>query len=69
MQGVVERTREMTEMTGLQAGRAKKLVEIAVLSSEASKQTVEGAGTVVGITGDLQNLSQSLAEQVAKFKV
>jgi methyl-accepting chemotaxis protein len=69
MQGVVQRTDEMSNMTGQQAGRAKKLMEIATLSTEASKQTVEGAGTVVEITSDLQNLAKNLADQVAQFKV
>ncbi|NNG00767.1 MAG: HAMP domain-containing protein [Desulfobacteraceae bacterium] len=69
MTGVVERTSGMTEMTGKQAGRSKKLIEIANESSSAAKQTREGAGDVVSITQKLEELSQELNTQVNQFKV
>jgi methyl-accepting chemotaxis protein len=69
MLGIVSRTDEMTQMTDLQAGRSKKLIEITTQSTEAAKQTVVGAGTVVGITEQMRQLSQVLTEQVNQFKV
>ena len=69
MQGVVERTHQMKEMTGAQALRSQKLTEITEESAAAAKLTMEGAGTVVGITGELQNLSTALTRQVEQFKV
>ena len=69
MQGVVERTHQMKEMTGTQAQRSQKLTEITEASASAAMQTMEGAGTVVGITGELKTLSEALARQVEQFKV
>jgi methyl-accepting chemotaxis protein len=69
MLGIVSRTDEMTQMTDLQAGRSKKLIEITSQSAEAAKQTVVGAGAVVGITEQMRQLSQALTEQVNQFKV
>ncbi len=69
MQAIMERTVEMDEMTTLQAGRSKKAVQIAQESSEGAKATVEGAGVVVGITGELQELSHNLTQQVEQFKI
>jgi len=69
MQGVVERTHQMKEMTGTQAERSQKLTEITEASASAAMQTMEGAGTVVGITGELKTLSEALARQVEQFKV
>ena len=69
MQGIVERTYQMKEMTSAQAQRSHKLTEITEESADAATQTMEGAGTVVVITGELQNLSQALTRQVAQFKV
>jgi methyl-accepting chemotaxis protein len=69
MNQVVERTDEMTAMTGMQAKRSQKLIEIAQESSEAAKQTVDGAGTVMQISHELQNLSSELKDQVAQFRV
>ena len=69
MQGVVERTHQMKEMTGTQAQRSQKLTEITDASAAAAMQTMEGAGTVVGITGELKSLSEALARQVEQFKV
>lgn len=69
MQGVVERTHQMKEMTGTQAERSQKLTEITKESATAAMQTMEGASTVVGITGELQSLSEALTRQVEQFKV
>lgn len=69
MNNVVDRTDQTTQMTDMQASRANKLVEIAEESNEAARQTVEGAGTVVQITGELDNISKGLAEQIEQFKI
>ncbi len=69
MDDIVERTENMKGLTDLQAGRSKSLIQLSNESAEASKMTVEGAGQVVGITGELQNLSSILTRQVAQFKV
>jgi methyl-accepting chemotaxis protein len=69
MVGIVERTDQMKELTDTQAGRSKRLIDITTKSAESAKQTVEGAGTVVGITDELRQLSESLNEQVAQFKL
>jgi methyl-accepting chemotaxis protein len=69
MHGVVERTHQMKEMTGAQTQRSQKLTEITKSSAAAAMQTREGAGTVVGITDELQKLSKSLTHQVEQFKV
>ncbi len=69
MEGVVERSHQVKDMTGLQAQRSQKLTEITEESSTAAIQTMEGASTVVGITGELQDLSKALTRQVSQFKV
>ncbi|NOQ63239.1 MAG: hypothetical protein GQ582_01850, partial [Methyloprofundus sp.] len=69
MLGITERTDEMGVMTGEQAQRSKKVMEISHSSEDAAKQTVEGAGTVVSITEGLQTLSQELTDQVNQFKI
>ncbi len=69
MTGVVERTHQMKEMTGAQAQRSDKLTEITEESASAAMQTMEGATAVVGITGELKKLSESLNRQVAQFKL
>jgi methyl-accepting chemotaxis protein len=69
MVGIVERTDQMKELTDVQAGRSKRLIEITTKSADSAKQTVEGAGTVVGITDELRQLSESLNKQVAQFKL
>ncbi len=68
MKGVVARTGQMKDMTDLQATRAKRLNEITDESTLAAKQTLEGAGSVVGITEELQKLSGGLMAQVEQFK-
>ncbi len=69
MNRIVTRTGEMSSMTGQQAIRSKKIVEISNSSASAAEQTVSGAGTVVSITEELQNLSQELTSQVKQFKI
>lgn len=68
MSGVVTGTDKMKGMTDVQATRAQKLNEITNESAQAAKETLEGAGTVVGITEELQRLSGELMKQVAQFK-
>jgi methyl-accepting chemotaxis protein len=69
MDGIVSRTGDMTIMTTQQAKRSAKVVNISNSSAQAAEQTVEGAGTVVKITEDLQDLSQELTIQVKQFKI
>jgi methyl-accepting chemotaxis protein len=69
MNQVMARTRRMTSMTDMQGQRSQKLIEISEASSQAAQQTVEGAGMVVEITNELQNLSSELTDQVEQFKV
>jgi methyl-accepting chemotaxis protein len=69
MSGIVERTDEMSKMTGEQAVRSRKVTELSTASAEAAAQTVEGAGVVVSITKGLQDLSQELTTQVKQFKI
>jgi methyl-accepting chemotaxis protein len=69
MTGIVARTGDMSIMTSQQAKRSAKVVNIANLSAKAAEQTVEGAGTVVKITGSLQDLSHKLMTQVKQFKI
>lgn len=69
MAGIVDRTQQMEELTGLQAKRSQKLIEITTASAQGAQKTLEGAGQVVGITEELQNLSTNLAERVAQFKI
>jgi methyl-accepting chemotaxis protein len=68
MKQVVERTEKMEQQTSLQAQRSKRLNEITDDSIEAAQATLAGAGTVVNITGELNELSRQLTEQVEKFK-
>jgi methyl-accepting chemotaxis protein len=69
MNQVVTRTDRMTSMTNIQAKRSQKLVEIARESSRAAKETVDGAGNVVEITRDLQELSGELTEHMEQFRL
>jgi methyl-accepting chemotaxis protein len=69
MRAIVEQTAQMREMTGLQAQRSKRIMEIAKASAEGARTTVERAGTVVEITEGLQELSHELTEQVLQFKI
>ena len=69
MEGITQRTENMEALTTIQAGRSKTLIEVTTESANAAKQTVSGAGQVVGITEDLKQLSASLNQQVAQFKI
>ncbi len=69
MGGVAKRTEYMKDLTGMQAVRSRRLIEITEMSLQAARQTVDGAGKVVEITGDLKTLSQTLTEQVQQFKL
>lgn len=69
MQGIVSRTGQMEQLTSQQAQRSRKLVSLSNESLDAARQTVQGAGNVVKITGELQELSEGLTAQVDQFKV
>jgi methyl-accepting chemotaxis protein len=69
MEEIVKRTEKMKGLTDVQANRSKKLINISGESATSALQTVEGAGQVVAITQELQNLSVALTKQVAQFKV
>lgn len=69
MKGIVERTAHMTSLTGLQAQRSKKVMEIAQNSAEGARQTVERAGGVVNLSQELQDGSRQLTEQVRQFRI
>lgn len=68
MKGIVERSEQMKELTDIQATRSQRLTDIAVESSQRAGQTVEGAGQVMGITTELQQLSSNLTQQIAQFE-
>ncbi|CAN2041177.1 methyl-accepting chemotaxis protein [Candidatus Magnetomoraceae bacterium gMMP-15] len=68
MAGIGDRSEKMQGLTSMQAERSKKLVKISTESAKAASKTLEGAGTVVGITEELQRVSQSLSKQVQQFK-
>ena len=69
METVVTRTQDMTEMTGMQAERSRKLITIADESAVSAKQTVEGAGKVMDITTELQGLAKELTDQIEQFRM
>ena len=69
MEGVVQRSAEMQNMTAEQAQRSQKVSALSAESSEAAEKTVEGAGVVVSVTEELQSQSQNLTEQVQQFKI
>jgi methyl-accepting chemotaxis protein len=69
MRGVVERSEEMRKLTDLQAQRSKSLIEIATASATRATETVAGASEVVGITDELKQLSMSLNQQIAQFRI
>ena len=69
MRGVVERSEEMRKLTDLQAERSKNLIEIATVSATRATETVAGASEVVGITDELKQLSLSLTQQIAQFRI
>ncbi len=69
MGGIVSRTAQMEQLTGQQAQRSRRLINYSTESLDAARKTVEGAGNVVKITGELQELSVGLSAQVDQFKV
>ena len=69
MEGVVQRSNEMNDMTVEQASRSQQVSAISAETAEAAEQTVQGAGVVVSVTEDLQQQSKSLTEQVQQFKI
>ena len=69
MKGIVERTGRMQKMTTVQAERSQQVKVIAEEQATGARQTVQGAGRVVQITDELQNLSQDLTDQVALYKI
>jgi methyl-accepting chemotaxis protein len=69
MRGVVERSEEMRKLTDLQAERSKNLIEIATVSATRATETAAGASEVVGITDELKQLSLSLTQQIAQFRI
>lgn len=69
MDSVVKRGDDMGQMTVLQAQRAKAITKLAKESAQAATLTVEGAGNVVRIMGDMTNKSEELNEQVKQFKI
>ncbi len=69
IEDILGRTEMVAEMTGLQAKRSQTITEISESSASGARQTMEGAGIVVGITEELQSSSDSLVEQVGQFKI
>jgi methyl-accepting chemotaxis protein len=69
MKGVLERSNDMKKMTEIQAQRSQSLIEITSESAKRAKQTVTGAGEVVGITLEMQRLAANLTRQVGQFKI
>jgi len=69
MESIEKRTEEMEGLTAMQAERSKKLKEITSESAKGAKQTVKGAGHVVEITKEMQELSHALAQQVDQFTI
>lgn len=67
MQGIVLRTTSMNEMVAMQGQRSQEAIEITTTSAEGARQTMEGAGVVVSITGDLRTSSNELQNEVAQF--
>ncbi|MDH5423898.1 MAG: methyl-accepting chemotaxis protein [Gammaproteobacteria bacterium] len=68
MDGVVKRGVEMTQMTEMQAQRAKAIIKLSSESAQAATQTVEGAGTVVQVTESLKKQSDDLTAKISQFK-
>jgi methyl-accepting chemotaxis protein len=66
---IVNRTDRMEELASVQAKRFERLLEVTTESAMTAKQTVAGAGQVVGITEELRGLSSDLTEQVSQFKI
>ncbi len=69
MDGIVEQTSDMGARVDIQQKNSDEAMTIAAESATGAQQTMEGAGTVVGLTESLQNLSQQLVKEVEKFKI
>ena len=69
MRSVLERSGDMKKMTEVQAGRSQTLKDITTETAQRAKQTVTGAGEVVGITLEMQRLAANLTRQVAQFRI
>ncbi|MDY6789753.1 MAG: methyl-accepting chemotaxis protein [Thermodesulfobacteriota bacterium] len=69
MEKIAGRTDRMQKLTSMQAERSQQVTSIAEEQAAGAKQTVQGAGQVVEITNELQNLSKELTKQVAQFKI
>ncbi len=69
MQGILQRSSEMSGLTSEQAKRSQAVTTISSETAEAAAQTVEGAGVVVSITDELKKVSQRLTQQVRQFKI
>jgi len=69
MQAVVDRTEEIDRLTASQAERSKRLVAVTQDTAKKAEETVQGAGEVMTITEELQILSNTLAEEVKRFKI
>ena len=69
MKGVLERSNDMKKMTEIQAERSQSLIEITSESAKGAKQTVAGAGEVMGITLEMRRLAVNLTRQVGQFKI
>ncbi|WP_373497975.1 methyl-accepting chemotaxis protein [Desulfococcus sp.] len=69
MEGITQRTENVEALTTIQAGRSKTLIDATTESAHAARQTLSGAGQVVGITEELRQLSAALNQQVAQFKI
>ncbi|MEN8189554.1 MAG: methyl-accepting chemotaxis protein [Thermodesulfobacteriota bacterium] len=69
MQGIVERTEQMNEKVEMQGQRSRSAIEIATQSAAGAEQTMEGAGTVVAMTEELNKQAEGLAAQVEQFRI
>ncbi len=69
MQAVVDRTKEIDQLTASQAERSQRMIASTEDTSKKAAETVKGAGEVLEITEELQLLSNTLAEEVKQFKI
>ena len=69
MKEIVERTEELASKVEMQGQRSRAVIDIATESASGAQQTMDGAGTVVGLTEELRILSKELVDLVKQFKV
>ena len=69
MEGILQRSAQMGQLTSEQAVRAGNVNEISVETAQVAAETVKGAGVVVSITDELKKVSQRLTQQVRQFKI